>query len=233
MESEPISQIRCRCGADAAPGCKRCSRCLERARTTNTRRAARFAGAGRCPKCGTAPPPGRKLCARCLEKDRSREAEQRRERSAAGLCGRCGAAPEPGKKVCGSCLAWTRERVERRAAAGLCPHCGKAPREATGFCRPCWFKRAAGKYLGSARHAEALAALWDAQGGRCALSGVELVPGVNASVDHVVHQSRNGKAEISNLRWLDLSTNRARNALTDAEFVAMCRRVVAVADSTS
>lgn len=77
----------------------------------------------------------------------------------------------------------------------------------------------------------ALLSLWNAQRGRCALTGDILVPGNGASLDHIVPRSRGGGNDISNLRWVTSDANTAKGALSDEAFLAMCRRIVSHADT--
>lgn len=72
-----------------------------------------------------------------------------------------------------------------------------------------------------------LASLWHKQRGRCALTGRRLDR--LAQLDHIVARARGGSDEKSNLRWLCKEANLARRELSDAEFVALCRDVVAKA----
>jgi hypothetical protein len=65
--------------------------------------------------------------------------------------------------------------------------------------------------------------LWYAQRGKCALSGRKLDR--RAHLDHVDAKSNGGAHTIDNLRWIDPYINVAKNNLTDAEFIAMCREV--------
>lgn len=59
---------------------------------------------------------------------------------------------------------------------------------------------------------------------RCALTGRKLVPS-SAALDHVLPISRNGTNNIENAQILDSDVNRAKGALTNEEFVLLCREV--------
>lgn len=80
-----------------------------------------------------------------------------------------------------------------------------------------------------------LRALWDAQDGRCGLTGRELVPEAGDAngladdgpqLDHIVPIARGGTHDLSNLRWVCAAANRAKRDLLDDEFFALCRSVV-------
>lgn len=60
---------------------------------------------------------------------------------------------------------------------------------------------------------------------RCALSGRTLTP-ESAALDHIVPVRLGGQHIIENAQVLDKDVNRAKNALTSVEFIALCREVV-------
>jgi len=135
--------------------------------------------------------------------------------------------------MCAPCCEITYAYTRRKREAGECFRCstgGKAI--AAGLCLRCWYKKIAADCLKARgtkmdRTADMLQELWDEQNGKCAISGVELIPGDNASLDHIVPRSKGGTDERSNLRWADWYVNQAKSNMTHEEFVAMCKRVVA------
>lgn len=72
---------------------------------------------------------------------------------------------------------------------------------------------------------DVLMVIWEQQDGKCALSGVPLVPGLNASVDHVIPVSRGGGNTPDNLRFIHSSLNRFRGGRTDDEFKQLVREL--------
>lgn len=64
---------------------------------------------------------------------------------------------------------------------------------------------------------------------RCALTGRRLRP-EDASLDHVIPVSRHGTHRLENAQVLHQDVNRAKGALTNPEFIALCRDVVAWVD---
>lgn len=92
----------------------------------------------------------------------------------------------------------------------------------------CWFRRVASDTLKDPTMAPAIEELWRRQGGKCALTGVLLEPGGRrVSLDHITPRARGGSHDISNLRWVTYEANRAKSALADAEFLELCKCVVA------
>lgn len=67
---------------------------------------------------------------------------------------------------------------------------------------------------------------------RCALTGEKLT-NENISVDHIIPRSRGGTNVPDNLRLVILNANIARQALSDSDFLELCRKVVAWADASS
>lgn len=73
---------------------------------------------------------------------------------------------------------------------------------------------------------EWLRQLWDQQGGKCPLSGRDLDVRT-AEMDHIVPRSRGGTNDLSNLRMLAPEANQAKGGMTDQEFIALCRDILA------
>lgn len=70
----------------------------------------------------------------------------------------------------------------------------------------------------------------EAQSYRCALSGRELLP-TNAAPDHKQPRSQGGSDDLSNLQIVIDVVNRAKQDMTNEEFVQLCRDVVRWADA--
>lgn len=65
---------------------------------------------------------------------------------------------------------------------------------------------------------------------RCALTGRPLTPEVTA-LDHRIPVSRGGSIDaLENMQAIIEEVNRAKHTMTNEEFIAMCREVVAWAD---
>lgn len=61
---------------------------------------------------------------------------------------------------------------------------------------------------------------------KCALSGIKLIKGINASPDHIIPKSQSGTYDISNVRFVDKNINYARRDLLDEDFIQMCKNVI-------
>ncbi len=71
-----------------------------------------------------------------------------------------------------------------------------------------------------------IAALWDKQGGKCALTGRPLVIGGGAGLDHKTPISKGGSREIENVRWVCFAANAAKNVMSDAELFTLCEDIL-------
>lgn len=186
----------------------------------------------KCRSCRLDALPGKTRCQKHNDIHRADCARRAEARKTSGLCPQCGATPADGLKLCRPCLEASKAHVKAKRAAGGCIRCSMNTRAvAAGMCLPCWFRKMASDCCGlrgaeSRRFAIELAALWHQQNGRCAVTGSELVPGSNASLDHIFPKSRGGTNSIDNLRWIDFAVNRAKSDLTEDEFHELCRRVV-------
>lgn len=58
----------------------------------------------------------------------------------------------------------------------------------------------------------------------CPLSGRRLT-NESISVDHIIHRSNGGKADLTNLRLVAKEINLARHILNDEQFIQMCKDV--------
>ena len=85
-----------------------------------------------------------------------------------------------------------------------------------------------GPLSGNVNH-EGITRILGAQSYRCALTGRHLQP-EDASLDHIVPVSRGGPHLLENVQVLHTAVNRAKGALTTAEFISLCHEVAAWAD---
>ena len=123
---------------------------------------------------------------------------------------------------------YTRKCREKNRANGRCIQCGAARpliRLIDTICRVCWFKHMALLHTKSRTNGPLLSDIYDAQGERCAYTGEQLVPGVNASLDHKTPVSRGGTHERRNLQWVTKRINSMKSDLTHEEFAALCQMI--------
>jgi hypothetical protein len=160
-------------------------------------------------------------------------------------CNTCGASlASDNFKTCGDCRARGREarrspeglvrdratRIEwqaKRVEAGLCAVCTAERIGESRYCRIHWLANNIGKYGFTRNQYDAMWARLEAQGFLCHYTGVVLVPGVNASLDHLTPRSRGGDStDPDNCVWCDRLVNAFKNDLTEGEFIERCQAVV-------
>jgi hypothetical protein len=122
------------------------------------------------------------------------------------------------------------KRNQGLRSGGQCVSCKIASRVDNTYCESCWFSDRAKK---NAVDADALRALWEKQGRRCALTGAPIAPGPDMSVDHRMPVCRQGSSDIENLQWVTLAANHSKRGMTNEEFVALCRAVATTHGTTA
>lgn len=158
-------------------------------------------------------------------------------RMQAGLCRRCEKPrSKANRSLCeahaASLKLYVKDRYAKLKNAGVCIGCAKTKGTAAKLCEPCWYRRVAGERLGNRDLGPALELKMKAQNYRCPYSNRKLVPGENASVDHVMSVATHPElaACLDNVVWADFAVNFAKQDLTREEFVALCRDVVGHAE---
>lgn len=137
--------------------------------------------------------------------------------------------------------AW-RHRKDTRRSLGLCISCPARDTKKTHHleakrCERCVcyyaIRAIENRGAGSARidvTPEDLMALLVAQGNCCAVSGLPIVLGVDAELDHKKPISRGGEHDLKNMQWLNWMVNRGKVDASQEEFIAVCRAVVSHQD---
>jgi len=157
----------------------------------------------------------------------------RKRQKAKGLClESCGRHRAKGRARCPQCLEWRRayrqKEYRTKLQQGICIAC-KRSATAAAFCFTHWFRAIGSAYgLGNAKGVEILQRLWSKQSGCCSITGEVLVPGTNASLDHIVPRSKGGSNQEDNLQWVLRSVNRVKSDMTNAELYEFCQKVIQV-----
>ena len=204
---------------------------------------ARRIAAGLCKDCGTERGPSgtTRFCRPCAnrhsERQSARKARLRAEWADAGslVCNNCGVAlPDASFKSCSKCreshrAAWAVTSSALRArkeASGVCIRCSKAAMRPTRYCRWHIMDNSLRKHGISSDQYDVFWQKLESQGFRCYYTGDPLIPGVNASIDHLVPKSRGGSgSDIENCVWCDRDINALKNDWTKAEFIARCKSI--------
>jgi len=122
----------------------------------------------------------------------------------------------------------SREKGHRRAKAGICQSCVLPTEFGTQTCSTHWFANRVTQRLGlggdTIGRGQALKAILEKQNYLCAYTGKKLVPGVNASVDHIQCKAKHPElvGDTNNIAWVDFQINRMKNDMDRDEFLETC-----------
>ena len=131
--------------------------------------------------------------------------------------------------------ARAKAKAARYRAKGWCHNC-TTPRlpDSNHYCEKHWFgniatqiKKRSGLDFKALELGPKLLALLKSQDYRCAYTGEELVPGVNASLDHIVPISyaANMAADLNNMEWVSLQVNLMKREPDRSKFLDICCRI--------
>lgn len=80
--------------------------------------------------------------------------------------------------------------------------------------------------LGTSKCWKDLKMLIKKQGYKCALTGDNISFEADIDLDHIIPTTRNGKNELSNVRWVTRQSNRLKHNLTDSELIELCLKII-------
>lgn len=118
-----------------------------------------------------------------------------------------------------------RDLYDDRKVKGLCVGCSSPDLVTNVHCRRCWFRDAASRRCGGTGNVDQLLSMWEEQDGKCYYTGVDLIPGENAWIDHQLPRSRGGQDHIDNLKWVSKYANLMKSDMTHEEFIELCSTI--------
>lgn len=123
---------------------------------------------------------------------------------------------------------YARLKVRRKAflETGKCRDCGCNEIIKSNFCTKCYLIRISAKRLGSGKYWKELSTLLEKQNFKCALTDLEISLKDGIELDHIIPISKNGKFELSNVRWVTKEANRMKQDLTDNELKILCNKIL-------
>ena len=124
-------------------------------------------------------------------------------------------------------MASKARKAQRKIASGICVSCLDLVTCGDRYCFKHWLLSIGNKYGLKLKNGgvELMEALWNEQSGMCALTGEKLIPGHNASLDHILPRCRGGTNDKSNLQWVEKRVNWFKRAYTNNELVPMCLKI--------
>lgn len=203
-----------------------------RTRCTRTHKGYDGKGTFRCPRQA---PEGKSWCDHC----RGLRANNRKRRAEYGMCECCSEPALPNRLRClrhaKDARRYAKERRDKRIQECLCTECrGRIPAPATHgtMCEPCWFDSIAKSALRFTSPIKArewgprIRLIFYNQNGKCAYTGLDLIPGINASLDHKIPKALGGSDDLGNLQWVTIQVNLAKHAMSEEAFFSLCRNVL-------
>lgn len=229
--AERLARGVCRsCPEPVVDGIVFCARHQEIFKKSRLGKQSERSSSGLCLKCDTPVVPGYSSCEKHLAYCRKKANQRYRDSVDAGACIHCGVDIGETESVsCKSCKdKATASRKSKRDAwvlAGLCRQCGseKHPKAAT--CQRCRLRQMAADHLVNGCEWNSLLDLFNSQNGKCFYSGLPIVIGVDASIDHTVAISNGGEFTIENVRFVHKSINQMKGSLSEEEFLKMVELV--------
>lgn len=157
-------------------------------------------------------------CTRC----RRRKCDAVKARVHMGLCRDCGGRAN-GKVRCLKC---SRAMKKSRKDRGVCSNCARLRDTSAALCSICSVKILAHRKLDDRGRWKELHDLFKTQAGKCAITGLPIQIGVDASIDRIVPANRGGTNDLTNLRWVHILVNRMKSDMLDSELLSMAELVI-------
>lgn len=120
-----------------------------------------------------------------------------------------------------------RERKNKFKEQGLCTYCGKNRNlEHSQFCYECYFAQTSFRVFKTREHKKMLQQKWEEQEGKCYYSGIKMILGKTASIEHKTPKSRCLTFnDIENITWTLKSINTFKLTMLESEFLILIENI--------
>jgi hypothetical protein len=147
-----------------------------------------------------------------------------------GVCSHCHKRPAEGWAcdICRASNAATKKALrDSRRKSGLCIKCGKPTNASTVYCELHAVQSMLVKAMGTTCYLETILAKLHAQRYKCYYSGLPIILGATASLDHRNPRVRfpDEWSDPNNIVWVHKIINRMKTDMTHTEFVDMCTTI--------
>jgi hypothetical protein len=140
--------------------------------------------------------------------------------------------PDGHKYWCKKCVSIasklrSKREYHRRRKANICTKCNKPALQNLHSCLKHYFYDTSYNHFGTSKYWKELMDIAGKQDYICPYSGLQLIPGVNMSLDHKRPVSRfpKQKTDLNNVQFCDMTVNQAKHAMTEDEFLAFIERI--------
>lgn len=129
--------------------------------------------------------------------------------------------------------AYNRAWMNKQKELGLCIFCKNKKLQYSNLCKKHFFINIATATLKNKNLAAGIEELFYAQEEKCYLTGEQLILGKNASLDHIIPQSKDKSLieNLHNLRWCTKDVNRLKNSFDYDTLIKVCRNIVSYIDN--
>ena len=93
------------------------------------------------------------------------------------------------------------------------------------LCSKHWFRKRARENLGNSELGGAIWGILNKQKYKCAYTGIDLEPGVNASLDHIIPKTKGGSNDLTNIQWIDKDVNIFKGGMMHAKFIEVIKKI--------
>lgn len=190
---------------------------------------------GICISCMSKPArPNSVRCEHCSNLANENSRKRDTESLAKGVCLDCDSKVVEGQRFCEVHRklnsSRNKTRYDARRKLGLCILCTIPVAGNSDVCETHYLKRAALKHLGSSKKWELLSEQLNKQNKKCLYCGIMLNLGDNTQADHYNSLSKHPEQakDPNNIVWACEPCNQAKGDMTGPEFIALCKRVVAI-----
>ena len=166
------------------------------------------------------------------DKQKSLEAKRRfiAKQRQLGLCLECTNRVKSNCTRCERCLARRQQKSaqnKQEAVTGeMCAICLHEPKiQNHRLCKKCYCKSVSTGRFKTTKHWQTLLEKFEAQSGRCAISGVQMTLGRDCELDHIVPESRGGVNTVENTQWTLMVCNRMKDNLLGDEFFGLIEQI--------
>lgn len=195
---------------------------------------------GQCRDCGNARGDmgTAVFCRPCADKNSKRAALNKEKRRAkfkvSNGCNQCGSPMNSDEySLCDSCRDKARKSYKKNSdirrnlhpTIGLCVSCHNKTIGLSRYCKNHWIEGFSIKYKISK---EKLLNKLEEQDFKCFFTGIDLIPGKNASLDHLIPRSIQPSLinDVSNVVWCDKRINSMKGDLQYSDFIDVCSLIV-------
>lgn len=177
-------------------------------------------------------------CRQCADKGNAVHKHMREQYRLDCRCQDCGVTlpVEHKGRRCGNCqtklsVQASRRRKERQDSGAACVSCGASTVITDGkeaLCETCYFKAVSLRHFGTRTLWQAIEAQWNKQDGVCPYTGLRLMLGKDASLDHTLPTSRfpERHTDPNNWQWVHYRVNEMKKDWTPGEFISFMESIL-------